>query len=100
MNRGATRSRLFETDADYQSFLACLILGLDKIPLRLFAYCVMPNHFHVVVWPKETGQLSRFMKLVTGTTAGAGIERAEATEPAVCIRDAIGLLSSDATMTS
>ena len=67
MNRGARRSRLFETDADYQSFLACLILGLEKIPLRLFAYCVMPNHFHLVVWPKETGQLSRFMKLVTGT---------------------------------
>jgi putative transposase len=67
MNRGARRLRLFERDADYQSFLGCLILGLHEIPLRLLAYCVMPNHFHLVVWPAETGQISRFMKLVTGT---------------------------------
>ena len=67
MNRGARRLRIFEDPDEYQDFLACVILGLQKVPLRLLAYCVMPNHFHFVVWPREAGQLSDFMKLVTGT---------------------------------
>jgi len=65
MNRGARRLPLFESDTDYQSFLACLIFGLEKIPVRLLAYCVMPNHFHLIVWPRETGQVSRLMQIVT-----------------------------------
>lgn len=65
MNRGARRLRLFENDADYQTFLASLVHGLEKVPVRLLAYCVMPNHFHLVVRPTDSGQLGRFMQRVT-----------------------------------
>ena len=35
--------------------------------MRLLAYCVMPNHWHLVVWPHQDGALSRFMNWLTLT---------------------------------
>ena len=35
--------------------------------MRLLAYCLMPNHFHVLLWPREDGDLSRFMSWLTMT---------------------------------
>jgi putative transposase len=50
--------------------------------MRLLAYCLMPNHFHLLLWPREDGDLSTFMRWLTMThtlrwnahlrTAGAG----------------------------
>jgi putative transposase len=67
VNRGARRLQLFETSGDYRALIACLREGLEKIPIRLLAYCLMPNHFHLVVWPTENGQMGRFMRQVTAT---------------------------------
>lgn len=58
---------LFEDDADYRAFMFCLWEALQKEPVKLLAYCIMPNHFHLVVQPTVDGQLSRFMKLLLGT---------------------------------
>ncbi len=69
MNRGARRLELFETPADYRAFLFCLAESLEKIPVRLVAYCLMPNHFHLVAVPVEDGQLSVFMKHLLSTHA-------------------------------
>ena len=35
--------------------------------MRLLAYCVMPNHWHMVLWPRRDGDLSRFMQWLTVT---------------------------------
>ncbi|MGH7182419.1 MAG: transposase [Nitrospiraceae bacterium] len=35
--------------------------------LQLLVYCVMPNHWHLVVWPRHDGDLSRFMNWLTLT---------------------------------
>ena len=35
--------------------------------MRLLAYCLMPNHFHLLLWPREDGDLSRFMRWLTMT---------------------------------
>src|SRR5271157_3547709 len=32
-----------------------------RVPMRVAAYCLMPNHFHLVVWPRADGELSRWM---------------------------------------
>jgi putative transposase len=58
---------LFDTAGDYHAFEDCLIEARAVVPLRLLAYCLMPNHFHLVVWPMEDGQMSEFMRLATGT---------------------------------
>ena len=67
LNRGARRLALFEEDADYRAFLICVGQSLQKVPVRLLAYCIMPNHFHLVVQPMGDGQLSNFMRLLLGT---------------------------------
>jgi len=50
--------------------------------MRLLGYCVMPNHWHLVLWPRNDGDLSEFMRWLTVThtqrwhshrhTAGSG----------------------------
>lgn len=67
LNRAVRRARLFEDGADYQAFLRVLAETQHGIPLRTLAYCVMPNHFHLVVWPGSDTQLARFMHRLTLT---------------------------------
>lgn len=38
-----------------------------RIAMRTRGYCLMPNHFHLVLWPRNDGDLSRFMAWVTLT---------------------------------
>lgn len=66
MNRGARRMTLFETPADYRAFLHCLRASKEKVPVRLLAYCLMPNHFHLVVSPVVDGHMSTFMRHLLG----------------------------------
>jgi len=67
MNRGVRRMSLFEEAGDYRAFLRCVAETQGYCPMRVLAYCVMPNHFHLVCWPEQSGQLSLFMKRLTGT---------------------------------
>ena len=39
----------------------------QRVPIRILAYCLMPNHWHFVLWPKEDGELSAFMQWLTHT---------------------------------
>ena len=68
LNRGNSRRRLFGRDADYQAFLAVLVEALRRWPgVRLLCFCVMPNHWHLVLWPGADGELSQFMRWLTQT---------------------------------
>lgn len=70
LNRAVKRDRLFSTSEDYQAFLRVVIESLERIPLRILAFCIMPNHWHFVVWPTADDEVSRFMHLLTLTHAG------------------------------
>lgn len=50
LNRSAKRTQLFFNAQDYRAFEEILIRGLQRTPTRLLAHCVMPNHWHLVVW--------------------------------------------------
>ena len=67
MNRGAFQQELFATSIDYQIFEELIFLTQEKIPIRICAYCIMPNHWHLVLWPSEDKQLSQFMHCLTST---------------------------------
>ena len=55
LNRGVGRMQLFDDEGDYLAFEKVLVEGLEKYPgVRLCSFCVMPNHWHLVVWPKLT----------------------------------------------
>jgi putative transposase len=69
LNRGAKRARLFDTDSDYAAFEDLLGEAKARIPVRLFAYCLMPNHWHFVMLGHDDGDLSQFLHWLTGTHA-------------------------------
>jgi putative transposase len=62
LNRGNARGEVFHKDEDYGAFLKLLIQASERLPLRLLGYCLMPNHFHLVLWPHQDGDLSRWMQ--------------------------------------
>jgi putative transposase len=55
LNRAVARLPLFEKSADYAAFERVLALALDKHPIRILSYCLMPNHWHFVLWPRRDG---------------------------------------------
>ena len=62
INRGNARAVVFQENADYNAFVKLLAGACERVPMRVLAYCLMPNHFHLVLWPKADGELSRFMQ--------------------------------------
>uniref|UniRef100_UPI00196AE363 transposase n=1 Tax=Aquisphaera insulae TaxID=2712864 RepID=UPI00196AE363 len=67
LNRANARMGIFEGDDDYAAFERVLVQALARYQMRLLAYCLMPNHFHLLVWPREAGDLSDFMRWLTMT---------------------------------
>ena len=67
LNRGVGRRTLFHTDADFAAFDRCLESVLFLSPTRLLAYCLMPNHWHLLLWPRADGELAAFMQRLTTT---------------------------------
>jgi putative transposase len=67
LNRANARTWIFEDDDDYLAFERVLAEAVERTATRLLAYCVMPNHWHLVVWPREDGELSRFVGWLTLT---------------------------------
>jgi putative transposase len=61
LNRGNDSARVFHDDCDYEAFVALLAEATLLVPMRMIAYCLMPDHFHLVVWPRGDGDLSRWM---------------------------------------
>ena len=67
LNRGVARMRLFDNAGDYQAFEQILQETLEDSPMRICAYTVMPNHWHLLLWPKCDGELATFMQRLTIT---------------------------------
>ena len=62
LNRGNAQQTVFHADEDYAAFEELLERACKRLPLRVLAWCLMPNHFHLVLWPHEDGDLSRWMQ--------------------------------------
>ncbi len=58
---------MFSKHGDYAGFEKVLVQGHERVPMRTLAYCIMPNHWHLVLWPKGDGDLSEFMRWLTVT---------------------------------
>jgi putative transposase len=67
LNRAVGRATLFEHAGDYSAFERVLRESKTHVPMRLLAYCIMPNHWHLVVWPRKDGELSEWMRWLTVT---------------------------------
>jgi putative transposase len=65
LNRANGRRTIFEDGDDYVTFERALLLAKERVPVRLLAYCIMPNHWHLVLWPDQDGALPRFVARLT-----------------------------------
>ena len=67
INRGNAGNRVFHDATDYRAFLDALTAACVQRSMRILAYCLMPNHFHLVLWPLENGDLGRWMQWLLTT---------------------------------
>lgn len=69
LNRANDKRRIFEHERDYLAFEEILAEVQERVPMRILAWCVMPNHWHLLLWPRQDGDLSNYMRLVSLTHA-------------------------------
>lgn len=62
LNRGNAGAEVFREARDYVEFIELLHEETETRNVRLLAYCLLPNHFHLVLWPRKDGDLSRWMQ--------------------------------------
>jgi putative transposase len=67
LNRANARLPIFDTDGDYAAFLGTMAEAQEVVPMRVIEYALMPNHWHLVLWPLADGHLSKFMHELTNT---------------------------------
>lgn len=64
LNRGDHRETLFHKPADFLAFLSVTTETACRIPMRILAYCIMRNHFHLLLWPYRGADLPCFMQIL------------------------------------
>jgi putative transposase len=67
LNRAVARLPLFEKDRDYEAFVRVLDEARSRHPIRVLGYCLMPNHWHLVLWPRGDNDLTDFVRWLTHT---------------------------------
>jgi len=61
MSRGNAKGTVFHDSSDYDAFVSIIGEAMTKRPTRLVAWCLMPNHFHLVAQPYTDGDLGAWM---------------------------------------
>ena len=61
VTRGNARATVFHSDDDYAIFMQLLSAAQGRVRLELVAWCLKPNHLHLVMRPLADGDLARFM---------------------------------------
>jgi putative transposase len=67
LNRAVGRATLFDKPADYAAFEKVVRQSWERSAMRLLSYVAMPNHWHLVVWPRNDGELSTWAQWLTVT---------------------------------
>jgi REP element-mobilizing transposase RayT len=70
-NRGVDRAAIFHEAENYLYFARLLIAKAERLDVVLVAYCLMPNHFHLLARPGRDDTIGRFMTGVCGSYAQA-----------------------------
>jgi putative transposase len=66
-NRGVNRALIFFHDANYYYLLRLLKENLSRYAIGITAYCLLPNHYHLLLKPSQDGDLSKMMKSLFGS---------------------------------
>jgi putative transposase len=58
INRGNGRQQVFYKDGDYHAFIEVLLEARQRYGVKVLAWCLMPNHFHLLVQLEEAALLN------------------------------------------
>ena len=67
INRASRRTTIFATEEDYLMMERVLFAARHRFGIRLLDWSIMPNHWHLILWPEYDLQLSLFMHWLTTT---------------------------------
>ncbi len=67
LNRANGRAEIFNKNKDYEAFESILEEAKHRSSMRVLSYCLMPNHWHFILYPKNDGDLNKFMQWLTLT---------------------------------
>jgi REP-associated tyrosine transposase len=70
LNRGDHRETLFHKPGDFRAFLHAVAEAACRVPMRILAYCIMRNHFHLLLWPLRGDDLPYFMNVLMNLHIG------------------------------
>ena len=62
INRGNGRNEVFKSVEDYEEFIELLIESLKRVDISLYSFCLMPNHFHILIKAEKATQMSEWMR--------------------------------------
>jgi len=62
LNRGNGRANVFHKPEDFAAFVKLIAEAKERHPVKVIAYCLMTNHFHLVVKPTTGADLSNWMR--------------------------------------
>lgn len=62
LNRGNGRATVFHKAADFEAFVRLIGEAKERYPVKVLAYCLMSNHFHLLVKPEKGEDLSQWMR--------------------------------------
>ena len=69
LNRSVGRIALFRDEEDYAAFEQVMVEAYARVPLRIISWCLMKNHWHFVVWPRNDDQVTDFFRALAHTHA-------------------------------
>ncbi|OGM99988.1 MAG: hypothetical protein A3B91_03260 [Candidatus Yanofskybacteria bacterium RIFCSPHIGHO2_02_FULL_41_29] len=67
LNRANARLPIFNKDKDFEAFEKILEQARERYSMRIISYCLMPNHWHLILNPRKDGDLNLFMQWITLT---------------------------------
>jgi putative transposase len=69
LNRSVGKMVMFRRDADFEAFERVISQALKRYPIRILTYCIMPTHWHFVVWPQGDHEVTDFFRWLANTHA-------------------------------
>lgn len=91
LNHRVGRLPLFETRADYVVFEQILAEIHAQTRIRIAAYSLMPTHWHLLLWPRQDGELSEVLRWITLPIRNGGMSTMIRLGPVRCIKVASNL---------
>jgi putative transposase len=69
LNRTVGRMKMFRFHKDFLAFERLIHEAHERHPIRILSYCIMPTHWHFVVWPRRDGDVTAFFRWLSHTHA-------------------------------